>query len=511
VTAVGIAWVLFVPAASWLAHLDAGSAAGSQLETARDDARGRLLTLGAGLFAVGALIFTARNYTLSREGQVTERYSNAIEQLGSNRSDVCTGGIYALERLARDSARDHATVMEVLTAFVREQSHKQRPEEDNQSGTGVPLRTTRPDVQAAVSVIGRRDPRNDRRAVNLNSAKLTGANLTGAKLAGAKLNSADLTGADLTGADLTRAQLTDANLTGADLTAARLADAWLPGAKLNDADLTGAQLTGANLFNADLTGADLSFADLTSANLTSADLTRTTQLSHVYLTDAVWTDAVWPPDATRPPGWERESDSGRLAEIPSARQTVAETGPRWVRKYLFPTEPIVIAERMNPTAVPRWVRKYLFPTEPIVIAKRANPTALVTPIAWTLVGLFIAAVATADLPEIAGFVWIVWVLWALLFVWLGWRIVSWWRQYFVVTDHRMMLVGGVVKKRVEILPLTKVTDIKLHQTIFGRLFGYSEFIVQSAGQEQALSRIPFMPYPKEILKRILIPKTYSRR
>ena len=53
------------------------------------------------------------------------------------------------------------------------------------------------------------------------------------------------------------------------------------------------------------------------------------------------------------------------------------------------------------------------------------------------------------------------------------------------------------------LPLTKVTDIKLHQTIFGRLFGYSEFIVQSAGQEQALSRIPFMPYPKEILKQIL--------
>ena len=101
------------------------------------------------MFAVGALIFTARNYTLSREGQVTERYSNAIEQLGSDSSDVCAGGIYALERLARDSARDHATVMEVLTAFVREQSHKQRPEADNQSGTGVPAR--RAGVQACAS------------------------------------------------------------------------------------------------------------------------------------------------------------------------------------------------------------------------------------------------------------------------------------------------------------------------------------------------------------------------
>ena len=100
---------------------------------------------------------------------------------------------------------------------------------------------------------------------------------------------------------------------------------------------------------------------------------------------------------------------------------------------------------MNPTAVPRWVRKYLFPAEPIVIAKRANPTAACHPDSCGLWSAYSPRlVATAALPEIAGFVWIVWVLWALLFVWLGWRIVNWWRQYFVVTDHRMMLVGGVV-------------------------------------------------------------------
>ena len=61
-----VAWVLFVPAADWLAHHDVGSARGPLLQTARDDARGRLLTLGAGLFAAGALVFTAQNYTLSR-------------------------------------------------------------------------------------------------------------------------------------------------------------------------------------------------------------------------------------------------------------------------------------------------------------------------------------------------------------------------------------------------------------------------------------------------------------
>jgi hypothetical protein len=52
---------------------------------------------------------------------VTDPYTKAIEQLGSGKLDVRIGAIYALERVARDSARDHQTVIEVLTAFIREQ------------------------------------------------------------------------------------------------------------------------------------------------------------------------------------------------------------------------------------------------------------------------------------------------------------------------------------------------------------------------------------------------------
>ena len=130
VLAVAVAWVLFVPAADWLAHHDVGSVKGSLHETALDNARGRLLTLGAGLFAAGALVFTARNFTLSRhtvqltrrtfelteQGQVTDRYTKAIEQLGSDKLDVRIGGIYALERVAGDSPRDHPTVIEARRA-----------------------------------------------------------------------------------------------------------------------------------------------------------------------------------------------------------------------------------------------------------------------------------------------------------------------------------------------------------------------------------------------------------
>ena len=212
ILAAALSWVLVVPAADWLAHHDVGSAKGSSLLTARDDARGRLLTLGAGLFAAGALYFTARNYAVAREGQVTDRYTKSIKQLGSKKLEVRLGGIYGLERIARDSAKDHPTVMEVLTAFVREHSHEDRE------------LSIQPDIQAAVTVVGRRISRRDRGHIDLSRADLSYA-----KLADADLTHADLTHADLTHADFTGADLTDANLYDADVTDAYFFHANLAG------------------------------------------------------------------------------------------------------------------------------------------------------------------------------------------------------------------------------------------------------------------------------------------
>ena len=64
----------------------------------------------------------------------------------SDNLDVRIGGIYALERIARDSARDHSTIMEVLAAFIREHSHEQWP--PPRPGSEQQKRSTRPDIQA---------------------------------------------------------------------------------------------------------------------------------------------------------------------------------------------------------------------------------------------------------------------------------------------------------------------------------------------------------------------------
>ena len=346
-----IALVLFVPIADWLAHHDVGSATGSLHETALDNARGRLLTLGAGLVAACALFFTALNFNLLRrnseqadqwqrrthelteQGQVTDRYTKAIEQLGSDKLDVRIGGIYALERVARDSVRDHPTVMEVLTAFIREHSGERRPPSDPSGRQRA--RSTRPDVQAASTVIGRRDASRDIGTIDLADsnlagvdfakANLQGANLLGANLDGANLFRADLGGANLTGAflerafigeahlravNLGRANLTSTNLTGADLFRANLHGAKLHGADLTKASLERADLGSADLHDADLTGANLNPADFTGADLTGASLGA--NLSGANFANADLTAALWPPDREPPPGWVRDIDSGRL-------------------------------------------------------------------------------------------------------------------------------------------------------------------------------------------------------
>jgi hypothetical protein len=85
-----------------------------------------LQVLGGAALLLG-LYFTARTLRISQEtlrtnqeGQVTERFTNAIEHLGDTRLTVRLGGIYALERIAIDSPKDHWQIMEVLTAYVRD-------------------------------------------------------------------------------------------------------------------------------------------------------------------------------------------------------------------------------------------------------------------------------------------------------------------------------------------------------------------------------------------------------
>jgi hypothetical protein len=193
--------------------------------------------LGGVVVAVG----TYRTIQVTREGQITERFTQAIGQLdardgcGNRKEVVVLGGIYALERIASDSRLDYHPIMEILTSFVRMcvplPEDGARDEQCEESATGLPN-----DVQAALAVLARRrrllpERRLDLRATDLHKAKLPHARFKEAILHDAILCGADLHEGDLRGADLRKAKLRNADLRGADLTDAVLEGAELEGAK----------------------------------------------------------------------------------------------------------------------------------------------------------------------------------------------------------------------------------------------------------------------------------------
>lgn len=256
-----------------------------------------------GLAAVAALLFTwlqvgqaDRQLRITEDQQITSRFNDAVGNLASKSVDVRLGGIYALERIMKNSAADQPTVVSLLCAYVRQ--HAPLPRKAAPSA----------DVFAAMDVLARRQPEHDQGVVlDLSDTDLrnwrAGQLVLSSEvwLQGVLLNGADLRGAELSGADLSGAFLNEANLADADLEQANLAGAvlcFIKCANLRDTLLRGANLQGADLSGADLTTvswcdplpseggcANLREAELSGAKLTDANL-RNVDLSYANLTDA---------------------------------------------------------------------------------------------------------------------------------------------------------------------------------------------------------------------------------
>jgi Pentapeptide repeats (8 copies) len=178
-----------------------------------NDARTTLVQAFGGLALLIGLYFTAKTWRTTQEGQVTDRFTKAINQLGEagpEKLAIRLGGIYALERIARDSERDHWPIMEILTAYVREHAPWEPREGDPWEDQRPPLAI---DIQAILTVLGRRtrtyrkgeDRRLDLSYTDLHEVDLRRANLFDSVLRAASWSGAQLQEANLRGADVSRA------------------------------------------------------------------------------------------------------------------------------------------------------------------------------------------------------------------------------------------------------------------------------------------------------------------
>lgn len=148
--------------------------------------------------------------------------------------------------------------------------------------------------------------------------------------------------------------------------------------------------------------------------------------------------------------------------------------------------------------VPAAIYKVLLPHERRVITVRFHPAVLIRPVAETLGGLALAGLLSAIHGLSGTVLLVIWLAWLILVVRLLFSIYQWLEDYFVVTSQRLLLAEGIFKKTVNMMPLSKVTDMRFERSAVGRALGYGTFIVESAGQDQALHTINHLPYPEQL-------------
>jgi membrane protein YdbS with pleckstrin-like domain len=152
-----------------------------------------------------------------------------------------------------------------------------------------------------------------------------------------------------------------------------------------------------------------------------------------------------------------------------------------------------------------FVARYLFPTEKFRGEWRKHWTYLFDQFAVGAVATFVfgwlwgyfakhhyTAVSTAVI-----------IAWVVVMFWVSWRVADWYFDRFILTNKRIMSVSGMVTRTVGMMPLLRVTDMKYEQSSMGRLFNYGNFVLESAGQDQALREVKHLPNPNELYLRIV--------
>ncbi|NQZ57303.1 MAG: pentapeptide repeat-containing protein [Lentisphaeraceae bacterium] len=209
-----------------------------------------------------------------QEKQVTDQFLQAIRLLKEESLMSRIGAIYAFDRIKTNSPQDSRVIMEVLSAYVREQHPINR---------NNPVKS---DIIAIFDLFSRIDLQpNEVNFINLSNCNFEGLDLPRLNLAGANLSNtnfknstlinSNFSGATLKNTNFNNAVLTNANFDRADLSMSDFSGVDFSYTSLRNTSLLSSNLTGSRLFNANISGGDLRLANLTKANLGGAILKKT--------------------------------------------------------------------------------------------------------------------------------------------------------------------------------------------------------------------------------------------
>jgi uncharacterized protein YjbI with pentapeptide repeats len=249
------------------------------------------------------------NFKVAEEKQVADKFSKAIDQLGSHGDEkiyIRLGGIYTLEQIAHSSEEYHWTIMEILSDFIREQRSIEYPwdsancEPTNSAESSLPKVPI--DVCAAFTALGRRnaiqDPEGKR--INLLKVDLSGMRLSDTKnfnlsniiLAHSNLSSNHFAGTNFMGVNLNGCCLKHTNFCRANMSKAALG-ANFSETLLGETNFSNSLLASAVFSEADVRGAVFNGADLSNKHFSrGTDLSRVHNLEYAIFDDNTKTEGT---------------------------------------------------------------------------------------------------------------------------------------------------------------------------------------------------------------------------
>jgi membrane protein YdbS with pleckstrin-like domain len=143
--------------------------------------------------------------------------------------------------------------------------------------------------------------------------------------------------------------------------------------------------------------------------------------------------------------------------------------------------------------------QYLLPSERRVVRIRRHWTVVAWDVLEAVILVVVAKMIAYLVPAGVSVVQdVLWYVTLLIILRMGYKLFEWWDEKFVVTDKRFVLITGVLRTRVAMMPLSKVTDLTYERSAMARMLGYGTIVVESAGQIQAFHRIEHLPEPERV-------------
>ncbi|GAA4458069.1 hypothetical protein GCM10023170_055360 [Phytohabitans houttuyneae] len=151
------------------------------------------------------------------------------------------------------------------------------------------------------------------------------------------------------------------------------------------------------------------------------------------------------------------------------------------------------------------VARYLFPTERYRGEWKRHWIHLTTPLLIGTAATFALGYLSGFLArqDVRGLTTAAVIVWFAVMGWVAWQVGDWYFDRFILTNKRVMVVNGIITRKVGMMPLLRVTDMKYEQSPLGRMLNYGTFVLESAGQDQALREVKHLPNPNELYLRVV--------